>query len=95
MVKISVIIPTYNEEKNIIRTLYYLSRQTLPRKNYEIIIVDGGSKDRTVEIALKYADKVIKQKSKGVGGARNDGAIIAKGEIIVHRCRCYCRKKLA
>ena len=84
MVKISVIIPTYNEEKNIAHTLYYLSKQTLPRKDYEIIVVDGGSKDRTIEIASKYADKVIMQKSKGVGGARNDGAIIAKGEILVH-----------
>lgn len=84
MVEISVIIPTYNEEKVIARTLTYLSRQTLPRREYEIIVVDGGSRDRTVEIASKYADLVIAQRSRGVGGARNDGARVAGGRILVH-----------
>lgn len=84
MIEASVIIPTYNEERNIARTLYFISNQTIPRERYEIIIVDGGSKDRTVEIASRYADKVIYQKSKGVGGARNDGAYIARGRIVIH-----------
>jgi len=79
---ISVIIPTYNEEKNIERCLKSLENQTVPRKEFEIIVVDGQSKDRTVEIAKKYADKVIQQKSEGIGGARNDGVSVSKGEII-------------
>jgi glycosyltransferase involved in cell wall biosynthesis len=79
---ISVIVPTYNEEKNIERCLKSLNEQTVPRESYEIIIVDGESKDRTIEIAEKYADKVIQQMSEGVGGARNDGVKIAHGEII-------------
>jgi len=79
---ISVIVPTYNEEKNIERCLKSLENQTIPRNKFEVIIVDGQSKDRTVEIAKKYADKVIQQKSKGVGGARNDGVEIARGNII-------------
>jgi len=79
---ISVIIPTYNEEKNIERCLKSLENQTVPRNEFEVIVVDGQSKDRTVEIAKKYADKIIQQKSKGVGGARNDGARVAKGDII-------------
>lgn len=79
-----MIIPTYNEEKGVERTLRSISDQTLPRSNYEIIVVDGYSKDKTKEIASKYADKVILQKSKGVGGARNDGAEIAKGRIVVN-----------
>jgi glycosyltransferase involved in cell wall biosynthesis len=54
----------------------------MPRESFEIIIVDGSSKDKTREIAARYADKVILQVSKGVGGARNDGAQIAKGEIL-------------
>jgi glycosyltransferase involved in cell wall biosynthesis len=82
MIKISVIVPTYNEEKNIRSCMKSLSNQTLPREEYEIIVVDYKSMDRTVEIAKKYADRVIQQKSKGVGGARNDGARIAKGEIL-------------
>ncbi len=79
---ISVIVPTYNEEKNIERCLMALEKQNMQRDEYEIIVVDGHSKDRTVEIAKKCADKVILQKSKGVGGARNDGISIAKGDII-------------
>jgi len=80
---ISVVIPTYNEEKNIERCLKAFEGQTIPRQDFEIIVVDGQSRDRTVEIAEKYADKVIQQVSKGVGGARNDGAKIANGDIIV------------
>jgi len=82
MNKVSVIIPTYEEEKYIERCLKSLTNQTLSREHYEIIVVDANSKDKTVEIARKYADKVIIQKSSGVGGARNDGAKIARSEII-------------
>ncbi|MDD1776221.1 MAG: glycosyltransferase, partial [Candidatus Methanomethylicus sp.] len=66
------------------RTLTYINRQSLPRQQYEIIVVDGGSKDRTRDIAKKYADKVILQRSKAVGGARNDGVEEAAGRIVVH-----------
>jgi len=80
---ITVVIPTYNEEKNIERCLSALKEQTIPREDFEIIVVDGQSTDRTVELAQRYADRVIQQVSKGVGGARNDGVEIAKGDIIV------------
>ncbi|MDD1686007.1 glycosyltransferase [Methanoregula sp.] len=79
---ISVVIPTFNEEENIAQCLVSLSHQNIPRSEYEIIVVDGGSKDATCEIAKKYADKVFTQTSKKVGGARNDGVNAAKGEII-------------
>jgi glycosyltransferase involved in cell wall biosynthesis len=82
MIKISVVIPTYNEEKNIERCLTALSQQTLPKEEYEIIVVDGNSQDNTVKIARKLADKVIQQVSEGVGGARNDGVAEATGGII-------------
>jgi len=78
----SVVIPTYNEEKCIIRALISLEHQTIPREVYEIVIVDGRSSDRTVELAKKYANKIIQQKNKGVAGARNDGVAIAEAEII-------------
>ncbi|NTV01004.1 MAG: glycosyltransferase family 2 protein, partial [Methanoregulaceae archaeon] len=79
---ISVVIPSYNEEKNIAACLKSLSDQTIGRDEYEIIVVDGNSKDRTREIAAEYADMVFIQTSRKVGGARNDGARKAKGEIL-------------
>ena len=79
---ISVIVPTFNEEEGVEACLKSLCDQTLPRDQYEIIVVDGNSKDKTREIAEKYADKVFIQTSKKVGGARNDGAMAAKYDIL-------------
>ena len=80
--KIGVVIPTYNEERYIEGCLKSLVNQTLRRDEFEIVVVDGGSTDRTVELAKEYADIVVQQKSKGVGGARNDGAEVTTVEII-------------
>ena len=79
---ISVVIPSFNEEERIERCLASLVRQDFPRNEYEIIVVDGGSKDKTREIAEKYADVVFIQTSPKVGGARNDGTLRASGDII-------------
>ncbi|MFA5296067.1 MAG: glycosyltransferase [Methanoregulaceae archaeon] len=79
---ISVVVPAYNEEQNIRACLESLEGQTFPRDQYEVIVVDGGSKDRTREIAAEYADLVFIQTAKKVGGARNDGALKAAGEIL-------------
>ncbi len=79
---ISVVVPAYNEEQNIAACLESLEHQTIPRDQYEVIVVDGGSKDRTREIAARYADLVFIQTSRKVGGARNDGAMKAGGEIV-------------
>lgn len=79
---ISVIVPTFNEEEGVEACLKSLCDQTLPRDQYEIIVVDGNSKDKTREIAEKYADKVFIQTGKKVGGARNDGAMASKYDIL-------------
>jgi len=79
---ISVVIPSFNEEERIERCLTSLVQQDFPRNEYEIIVVDGGSKDKTREIAEKYADVVFIQTSPKVGGARNDGTLRASGDII-------------
>jgi len=79
---ISVVIPTYNEERNIEGSLKQFQNQTIGRNNIELIVVDGNSKDKTREIARKFADRVIIQTSKGVGGARNDGVAVANNHII-------------
>ncbi len=79
--KVSIVIPTYMEEKYIEKTLKALRNQTY--KNYEIIIVDSASKDRTVKIAKKYSDKIIVTKERGIGKARNTGARMADGDILL------------
>ncbi|WP_048151630.1 glycosyltransferase [Methanolacinia paynteri] len=80
--KISVVVPTFNEEQNIVNCLESLQKQTIPRDSYEIIVVDGNSKDRTREFAEPLADIVMIQTSKKVGGARNDGAAVSSADII-------------
>ena len=76
---ISVIVPALNEEKDLEACLRRLSCQRV-EEDYEIIVVDGGSKDCTVSLAEKHADLVIPQKSRGIGGARRDGAAAAAGD---------------
>ncbi len=80
--RISVVIPTFNEAKRIRTTLRKLNHQTIPRDEYEIIIVDGGSTDKTCEIAKELGARVIMQKREGIGGARNDGFLAAKADFI-------------
>ncbi len=80
---ISIIIPTLNEEKVIEETLKYLKEFN---GEYEIIISDGKSTDKTVEITKKYTDNVIVYNGTNrqtIGKGRNDGALIAKGEYLV------------
>lgn len=80
--KVSVIIPAYNEAGNIRRCLESLSRQTIPRSDYELIVVDGGSSDGTIAEAEPLSDLVFVQTSRRVGGARNDGVLKAKSQIV-------------
>jgi glycosyltransferase involved in cell wall biosynthesis len=79
---ISVIVPALNEENGIEECLISICHQSLDRKKFEVIVVDGGSKDGTASKAERYADLVIEQKGKGIGGGRRDGASAASGEIL-------------
>lgn len=78
---VSVVIPAINEEKYLPLCLSSISSQTY--NNFEIIVSDGGSKDKTVEIAKKYGAKVVVNKNTNVTEARQKGAEEASGEIIV------------
>lgn len=84
--KMSIIIPCYNEEYFIARCLESVVNQTL--EDIEIIIVDDGSTDSTVLICDEFKNhypnkiKVIHQENRGQGLARNAGLEIAKGEYI-------------
>ncbi len=76
----SIIIPTLNEEKYLPRLLESLSRQLF--RDFEVVIVDGGSSDKTIEIAMMYADKVVVERCNQ-SKARNIGASISNGEYLV------------
>lgn len=77
---LSIIIPTLNEENYLPRLLECINNQTY--KDYELIVADASSKDKTVKIAKKYGCKVIK--GGGLPGiSRNIGAKAAKGSILL------------
>lgn len=78
--KISVIVPTYNEGKFVEKCLRALRRQRF--KDFELVVVDAHSTDDTVRIARKYADKVFFDEGKGAGAARNLAVKRVKSEII-------------
>jgi len=78
---LSIIIPTFNEEKNLGGCIKALEKCS--SADYEIIIVDGKSTDKTVEVAEKYADRVIIEENKnGLAAARNLGARMSKAKNI-------------
>ena len=79
--KVSVVIPTYKEEKFIEKTLRAVAKQTYP--NYEIVVVDSNSPDRTRQLAKKYTKKVFNLKQRGISKGRNYGARHSDGDIIL------------
>lgn len=77
---ISVVIPAYNAEKYLSETITSVLAQTI--QPHEVIIVDDGSKDRTIEIANKFPVKVICQENGGPAKARNTGINSSHGDWI-------------
>lgn len=85
MPKISVIIPVYNAEKYLNKTLESILKQSL--KDIEVICVDDGSTDSSVEIIQSFIKKddrvkLIRQNNQHAGSARNTGLKEAQGEYI-------------
>lgn len=81
MKRLSVILPTFNEELYIATTLQSLAKQTY--KDFELVVKDGLSTDSTIEIAREYADLVVSKADVSIGDARNQGVRYAKGEVLV------------
>lgn len=81
MPKFSIIIPVYNVEKYIQKCLDSVINQTF--KDYEIIVVNDGTKDNSMDIVNKYNVRIINQKNQGQSAARNAGVKIAKGEYLI------------
>ncbi len=83
--KVSVVVPIYNVENYLKECLDSLVFQTL--ENFEVILVNDGSTDRSYEIALDYSRKynnfkLVSQKNSGLSSARNTGISLAKGEYL-------------
>ena len=86
MVKVSIITVCFNSGKTISRTIEHVLRQTYP--NIEYLIIDGGSKDNTVEIIKRYEClfegrlKWVSEPDNGIYDAMNKGIKMASGELI-------------
>lgn len=81
--KISIVTITYNSESTVEETIRSVVSQDYP--NLEYIIIDGASKDGTLDIVRKYSDRiacVVSEPDKGISDAFNKGIMNATGEII-------------
>lgn len=80
--RISVVIPTYNRARGVVRAIDSVLRQTAP--GCEVIVVDDGSSDETPAVLANYGSQVrsIRQENRGVSAARNVGIEAARGEWI-------------
>lgn len=85
-IKFSIITATYNNVYNLRKTLDSILSQTY--KNYECIVIDGGSQDGTIELLREYEGKFEKkmrwysERDKGIYDAVNKGILKAKGDVI-------------
>ena len=81
MPKFSIIVPVYNVEKYIKKSLDSILNQSF--KDYEVIVVNDGTKDNSIELIKDYPVKIINQKNQGLSVARNTGVKHATGEYII------------
>ncbi len=81
--RVSVVVCAYNAERTIDRCLASLAALNYP--DYEVIVVNDGSRDRTLEIAQQHGFcRIVSQPNKGLSVARNVGAAAATGEIVAY-----------
>ena len=81
--KFSIIVPAYNSERYIEQCLYSLFSQDYPKKEYEVIVADGGSTDRTLEIAREYEAKILHVPNKAISDNKNKASKVAKGRYLL------------
>ena len=81
MPKFSIIVPVYNVEKYVKKCLDSIFAQTF--KDFEVIVVNDGTKDNSMDIVKKYDVTIINQKNQGLSEARNNGVKRAKGEYLI------------
>ncbi|MEO0596676.1 MAG: glycosyltransferase, partial [Chloroflexota bacterium] len=79
---VSVIIPTYNDNKRLAQCLEALGKQTYPQEKCEIIVVDNGSDVSPADLVAKYKNaRLVHEEKAGSYTARNKGIAVAKGDI--------------
>ncbi len=94
--RVSVIVPCYNERRTIGVLLEALDRQDFPKDDLEVLVVDGGSTDGTLEVLdeyrarVTYALRVIPNPKRIIPAALNLGIVHARGDILV-RLDAHCR----
>lgn len=83
---LSIIVPIYNAEKYIEECLNSCLAQDIDSSDYEIVCVNDGSEDNSLDILKKYEKShnivVVDQKNAGVSSARNKGLLSAKGDFV-------------
>lgn len=79
---ISIVVPSYNEEKYLSNCLKTIANQKFPKDKYEVIVVDNNSTDKTSKIAEKFGAKVVLEKRQGYVFSLQKGMNEAKGDII-------------
>lgn len=79
---LSIVVPTLNEELAIEDTVKQI-HDNLTAYDYELIVADSESEDRTAEIARKYARVIITKKHRTIGWNRNQGAAAAHGDYLI------------
>lgn len=92
---VSVIIPVLNAETLIEQCLQKITRQTYPKENLEVIVVDNGSTDQTLEIIQSFPVQLEKCEKTGPSAARNKGIACSKGSILLFiDADCYAEPNL-
>ena len=84
MPSVSIVIPTYNSERTLAQCLESIAMQDYPRKKIEIIVADGGSKDKTLETAQKFGvDRILLNPLRTGEAGKAVGVEAAKNEIVL------------
>lgn len=87
MLKLSIIVPVYNVEKYVERCLMSCVAQDIPLSDFEMVVINDGSKDQSLSIVESFAKefdniRIYSQRNEGLSAARNKGLSVARGEYV-------------
>ncbi len=82
-IRVTIVMPAYNSERTLERALSSIRSQTIDQNAIEILVIDGGSTDRTIQIAKSYGAVVLENPQKVPEAAKRIGFSYAHGEYII------------